>query len=205
MGVLSPLLAVRNMKETIEFYKNSLGFKVGMCFPDDNNPEYADLSKDGMVLMFIPTENHGISYEEKFGIGVYLYMQIDGDIDEYYQELKKRGVIIAVDIKEEPYGVRDFTVEDVNGYKLTFNQVSKAVRNCMSCGVPMAKPEDFGGGNPANIYCVHCSNSDGSLKSYDEVLEGMVNFMMMTQNMNRESAESAAKEHMSKMPAWGSG
>jgi len=35
MGVLSPTLAVRDMKETIEFYKNSPGFKVGtaLCIP----------------------------------------------------------------------------------------------------------------------------------------------------------------------------
>ena len=83
-----------------------------------NNPEYADLSKDGMVLMFIPAEHHGISGEEKLGIGVNLYMQIDGDIDEYYDELKKRGVKIAVDIKDEPFGVRDFTAVDIDGYKL---------------------------------------------------------------------------------------
>ncbi len=205
MGYISPTLAVRNMKESIEFYKNSLGFKVGMCFPDANNPEYADLSKDGMVLMVIPAQNVGIGSEEKLGIGVNLYMQIDGDIDEYYQELKKKGVQIAVDIKDEPFGIRDFTVEDVDGYKLTFNQLSKTVKNCMSCGMPMTKLEDFGGENPANIYCVHCSNPDGSLKSHDEVLEGMVNFMMMSQNMDRETAERAAKEHMSKMPAWGGG
>jgi len=205
MGVISPLLAVRNMKETIEFYRNSLGFKVGMCFPDANNPEYADISKDGMVLMLIPAKNHGISHEEKFGVGVYLYMQIDGDIDEYYQELKKKGVKIAVDIKDEPYGVRDFTIEDVDGYKLTFNQVSKTAKNCLSCGMPMTKPEDFGGGNPANLYCVHCSNPDGSLKNREEVFEGMVSFMMMSQNMDRKAAESAAKDYMSKMPAWSSG
>jgi uncharacterized glyoxalase superfamily protein PhnB len=204
MGVLSPTLAVRNMKETIEFYKNSLGFKMGMVFPGANNPEYADLSKDGMVLMFIPVKNLGIGSEEKLGIGVNLYMQIDGDIDDYYDELKKRGVKIAVEIKDEPYGIRDFTVEDVNGYQLTFNQVSKTAKNCMSCGMPMTKLEDFGGGNPANIYCVHCSNPDGSLKSYDDVFEGMVNFMVMNQNMGRETAESVAKEHMSKMPVWDS-
>ena len=202
MGVISPLLAVRNMKETIEFYKNSLGFSLGMCFPDANNPEYADLSRDGMVLMVIPAEDHGIGTEEKLGIGVYLYMAIDGDIDEYYEELKKKGVKIAIDIKDEPYGVRDFTVEDVDGYKLVFNQLSKTARNCMSCGMPLVKFEDFGGGNPANIYCVHCSNPDGSLKSYEEVLEGMTNFMMTSQNMDREAAEKAAKEYMSKMPAW---
>ena len=202
MGVISPTLAVRNMKETIEFYKNSLGFKIGMCFPDANNPEYVDLAKDGMVLMFIPAKNEGIGSKEKLGIGVNLYMQIDGDIDEYYDELKKKDIKIAVDIKDEPYGIRDFTVEDVDGYKLTFNQLSKTAKNCMSCGMPMTKLEDFGGGNPANIYCVHCSNPDGSLKSYNDVFEGMVNFMMMSQNMDRETAETAAKEYMAKIPAW---
>ena len=122
MGYLSPLLAVRNMKETIEFYKNTLGFKIGMVFPDVDNPEYADLSKDGMVLMFVPAKEHGIGSGEKLGIGVYLYMEIDGDIDEYYAELKSKGVNIVVDIKDEPYGVRDFSIKDIDGYQLTFNK-----------------------------------------------------------------------------------
>jgi uncharacterized glyoxalase superfamily protein PhnB len=202
MGYISPTLAVRNMKQTIEFYKNSLGFKIGMAFPDADNPEYVDLSKDGMVIMFIPAKNAGIGTKEKLGIGVNLYMQIDGDIDEYYNELKNKGVKVVVDIKDEPYGIRDFTVEDINGYKLTFNQVSRTVKSCMSCGMPMTKPEDFGGGHPENLYCVYCSNPDGSLKSYKEVFEGMVNFMMMSQKMDRKTAESAVKERMSRMPAW---
>ena len=205
MGYISPTLAVRNMNETIEFYTKSLGFKMGMAFPDASNPEYADLSKDGMVLMVIPAQNIGIGGEEKLGTGVNLYMQIDGDIDEYYEELKKRGVNIAVDIKDEPYGIRDFTVMDVNGYQLTFNQLSKTAKKCMSCGMPMTNLEDFGGGNPENLYCVHCSNPDGSLKSYDEVLTGMTNFMMMSQNMSRETADRAARDYMSKMPAWSGG
>jgi uncharacterized glyoxalase superfamily protein PhnB len=205
MGVISPTLAVRNMKQTIQFYRDYLGFKMGMAFPNADNPEYADLSKDGMVLMFIPAKNVGIGAKEKLGIGVNLYMQINGDIDEYYSKLKKKGVKIVVDIRDEPYGIRDFTVEDNNGYKLTFNQVSQAVKACMSCGMPMTKPEDFGGGNPENLYCVYCSNPDGSLKSREEVFKGMVNFMMMSQKMDRKTAESAAEERMSKMPAWSAG
>jgi uncharacterized glyoxalase superfamily protein PhnB len=202
MGYISPTLAVRNMKQTIQFYRDSLGFKLGMAFPDADNPEYVDLSKDGMVLMFIPAKNVGIVSKGKLGIGVNLYMQINGDIDKYYRELKNKGVKVVGDIKDEPYGIRDFTVEDINGYKLTFNQVSKAVRACMSCGMPMTKPEDFGGGNFENLYCVYCSKPDGSLKSYKEVFEGMVNFMMMSQKMDRKTAESAVKERMAKMPAW---
>ena len=204
MGYISPTLAVRNMRPTIQFYRDSLGFKVGMAFPDADNPEYVDLSKDGMGLMFIPAKNVGIGSKQKLGTGVNLYMQIDWDIGEYYSELKNKCVNVVVDIKDEPYGIRDFTVEDINGYKLTFNQVSKAVKSCMSCGMPMTKPEDFGGGNPENLYCVYCSNPDGSLKSREDVFKGMVNFMMMSQKMDRKTAESAAKERMSQMPA-GSG
>ena len=124
MGYLSPTLAVRDMKKTIDFYTQKLGFTLGMTFPSPESPEYADLSKDGMVLMFLPTVNLGIVNDEKLGTGVNLYMQIDGNIDEYYDELRKHGVKITVDIKDEPFGIRDFTIEDIDGYQLTFN-VSK--------------------------------------------------------------------------------
>jgi hypothetical protein len=93
-----------------------------MAFPDANNPEYADLSKDGMILMFIPAKNVGISNNEKLGTGVNFYLQIDRDIDEYYAELKNKGIEIVVDIKDEPFGIRDLTVNDPDGYQLTFNR-----------------------------------------------------------------------------------
>ncbi len=69
----------------------------------------------------------------------------------------------------------------------------------------MTKLEGFSGGNPENIYGVPCLNPNGSLKSRDEVFEGMAGFAMTSQNMDREAPESAAKEYMSKMPAWSSG
>ena len=122
MGYLSPLLAVQNVKETIEFYKNILGFETGMVFPDESNPEYADLSKDGMVMMFLLAKNMGIGSDEKLGVGVNLYMEIDGDIDEYYAELKNKSVKFVYDIKDEHFGIRDFAIEDIDGYQLTFNR-----------------------------------------------------------------------------------
>jgi uncharacterized glyoxalase superfamily protein PhnB len=121
MGYLSPTLAVKDVKKSVEFYRDSLGFQVGMTFPDAANPEYADLSKDGMVLMFIPAKDVGVGSGEKVGLGVNLYMQIDGDIDEYYSAVKGKNVKIVADIKDEPFGIRDFTVEDPDGYVLTFN------------------------------------------------------------------------------------
>jgi uncharacterized glyoxalase superfamily protein PhnB len=224
MGYISPTLAVRDMKATLDYYVNMLGFKAGMTFPSLDEPEYADISKDGMVLMFVPTKNLGITSGEKLGTGVNLYLQIDGDIDVYYYQLKKRGVNITVDIKDEPYGIRDFTVQDPDGYLLTFNQVPHSTSpevpapeseeelcencevyittNCQSCGMPMTSPAEHGGGNKENLYCVRCCQADGTLKSFEEVLEGMTGFMMESRKMDRAAAESAARDYLAMMPAW---
>jgi len=123
MGYLSPALAVRDMKKSMDFYRDVLGFKLGLVFPDAENPqtaEYADVSKDGMVLMFIPARNAGIGSEEKLGAGVNFYMEIDGKVDDYYAEVKHKGAKIVAEIRDEPFGIRDFTAEDVDGYQLTF-------------------------------------------------------------------------------------
>lgn len=224
MGYISPTLASRDMKKTLDFYTGQLGFKIGMTFPTLDDPEYADVSRDGMVLMFVPARNAGIDGDEKLGVGVNLYLQIDGDIDAYYNEIKKRGVKITADIKDEPFGIRDFSLEDPDGYVLTFNQIPQhagfeapeseceggvcencevyVTTNCQSCGMPMTSPAEHGGGDRESLYCVRCCREDGTLKTFEEVLEGMTNFMMESRRMERAAAESAAREYLAMMPAW---
>ena len=73
---------------------------------------------------------------------------------------------------------------------------------CISCGMPMNKPEDFAAGDEAKDYCVHCARADGSLKSYKEALVGMTNFIVQTQGLDESAAGEAAKAMMAKMPAW---
>jgi len=74
--------------------------------------------------------------------------------------------------------------------------------NCESCGMPMMSPESYGGGDSENSYCVHCCHPDGRLKSYEDVMEGMMGLMMNTRGLGRAAAESAAREYMATMPAW---
>jgi len=49
------------------------------------------------------------------------YIWID-DADALYAEFKKQGVRIVRDICDQPYGCRDFDIEDCNGYRLCFGQ-----------------------------------------------------------------------------------
>ncbi len=44
------------------------------------------------------------------------------DADALYTEFKSKGVTIARDICDQPYGCRDFDIDDCNGYRLCFGQ-----------------------------------------------------------------------------------
>ncbi len=75
-------------------------------------------------------------------------------------------------------------------------------KTCIACGMPMTKDEDFPQGDMSKGWCVHCAHEDGSMRSYDETLEGMTQFMMKSQGLAQEPARNAVKEMMSRLPAW---
>ena len=76
------------------------------------------------------------------------------------------------------------------------------MKKCESCGMPMTKTSEFGGGREDNRYCSHCTYSNGELKSRHEIREGMIVYYMKMKRIDRRSAEQFVDEHMSKMPAW---
>ena len=44
------------------------------------------------------------------------------DVNAYYDELKRNGTDITTEIGDRDYGIRDFSVTDINGYILVFGQ-----------------------------------------------------------------------------------
>lgn len=75
-------------------------------------------------------------------------------------------------------------------------------KSCISCGMPLQKPEDYPLGDTSKDFCVHCARTDGELKSYDEALAGMTAFICQSQGLDEAAARTAAKTMMAKMPAW---
>ncbi len=76
------------------------------------------------------------------------------------------------------------------------------VKMCIACGMPMDKSEDFPEGDESKDYCVHCAREDGTMKSYDEVLNGMTQFIVQSQGLDREVANTMAVKMMAKLPTW---
>jgi hypothetical protein len=82
--------------------------------------------------------------------------------------------------------------------------MSTDVKTCISCGIPMRTTEEHSLGDLAKPFCKHCGAKDGTLKSYDEVLARMTDFLQRTQGLDGSVAREAAKGMMEKMPAWSS-
>ena len=76
------------------------------------------------------------------------------------------------------------------------------MKKCIACGMPMKNASEFAMNDEKKDYCIHCANEDGSMHSFDEQKESMTNFIIMTQGLAREAAESAALSMMKKLPAW---
>ena len=76
------------------------------------------------------------------------------------------------------------------------------MKNCIACGMPMNSTSDFAMNDETKDYCVHCARLDGVMKSFDEVREGMICFIMQSQGLSREAAENAVLSAMKNLPAW---
>ena len=66
----------------------------------------------------------------------------------------------------------------------------------------MVKPEDFALGDVSKSYCVYCARPDGTMRSYEEALEGMTRFAAHTQGLSAEAAREVARGMMAGLPAW---
>lgn len=77
-----------------------------------------------------------------------------------------------------------------------------AEKICISCGMPMREKSEYPNGDTEKDYCCYCAREDGSMKSFDEMKEGMTGFIIRTQGFDHDAAEKLAVETMLKQPAW---
>jgi len=84
-------------------------------------------------------------------------------------------------------------------------------KNCISCGMPMTKAEDFAAGDTSKDFCLHCSTPEGNLISADQAIAGRLawtmqgeNYKMMGYDTKPTEAEARTKivAYMKTFPAW---
>ncbi len=107
-------IITEKLSETKEFYKNVLGF--GVTFENEFYLLMHTPNHQAEISFLLP--NHPTQkplFQKAFaGNGMYLTIEVD-DVDKVYQDIKKKGIEIKIDIRNEPWGDRHFAIVDPNG------------------------------------------------------------------------------------------
>jgi uncharacterized glyoxalase superfamily protein PhnB len=120
MYSIAPNIFVRDMNETIEYYHH-LGFEVAMKVPEEGDIIWAMMSCGNVNFMFQSFESLGEELPEisrKDGGSLLLYIQIK-EIVLFHDRIKDKVNIIK-GLEKTFYGATEFSIQDINGYILTF-------------------------------------------------------------------------------------
>lgn len=122
MKSMSPNLMVYNVNDTIEYYRTFLGFELLRTVPEEGNYDWARMRCGEVTVMFQTRESMNKNIPQYVdaepGCGFALYVMVD-DIQSLYNRIKE-NVEVVVDMNDTFYGMREFSIRDLNGYILTF-------------------------------------------------------------------------------------
>jgi uncharacterized glyoxalase superfamily protein PhnB len=120
MKSVSPNIFVYDIEETISFYEH-LGFSLTMTVPQQGDIVFAMMTSGNVVFMFQTFDSLGDDLPEvgrQKGGALLFYIQVS-EIRYFYDKIKNKTKII-----KEPeitfYGATEFSIEDNNGFILTF-------------------------------------------------------------------------------------
>lgn len=104
-----PELPVADVVRAQQHYQDTLGFDIGWLYPGN---EIGSVSRDKAVIFFrkrLPPFEPAVHW---------VFAE---DIDASYQELQSSGANIVDPLETKPWGLRQFTVQDLDGNLFYFH------------------------------------------------------------------------------------
>lgn len=117
-------IMVKNVKETIKFYEEKLGFQKILSVPEEGEKlNFAIMNQDKISIMFQEQENlieEYASLKTDEIIPTFTLFITVQDVSLLYEELKNK-VQIAKELHKTFYGKDEFAIFDNNGNILTIS------------------------------------------------------------------------------------
>jgi len=119
---LTPNLLVISVERSLAFYVDTLGFERGMTVPDQSPFAFASVTSGALEIFFNDAATAVKEYPafagKPIGATGTLFIEVEG-VDALHDRLKP-GVKIVMPIVTQFYGMREFAIEDPDGYIITF-------------------------------------------------------------------------------------
>ncbi|HEU0114563.1 MAG TPA: VOC family protein [Thermomicrobiales bacterium] len=131
MQSVIPAFAVADIETSLRFYATALGFaETFRLAGDDGRLVHASVQRGDVSLMFGPLDRIAeLANRPPLGRGVVLYTTVgdDEDIDALYADAVANGAAVLEAPADQPWGHRDWTIADPDGYAITVSKVTRAV------------------------------------------------------------------------------
>jgi predicted enzyme related to lactoylglutathione lyase len=108
-GRPTPELPVEDVERAQQHYRDVLGFEIGWLYPGGG---IGAVSRDEAVIFFRRRER---PFEPA------IHWVFAADIDATHEELRARGARIVEPLEKKPWGLRQFTLEDIDGNRFYFH------------------------------------------------------------------------------------
>ena len=111
-----PSLLVSDMRRTIDFYVDKLGFTQTGYYPIESDPEWTELRRDDVAIHFYTDAPHATRFAPACSGTFYFYPE---SVEALAAEWQGK-VPFAWGPEETDFGTREFAIDDPDGYTLVF-------------------------------------------------------------------------------------
>ena len=121
---LTPNLIVRNVEDSLKFYREVLGLEPAITVPDQSPYVFASVSNGSVEIFFNDRKTVAAEYPKLAGtIGgsLTLYLEVDS-LPAVLDRVQKAGATISMPVTDQFYGMKEFAFEDSDGYTITIAQ-----------------------------------------------------------------------------------
>ena len=117
----APILLVKDVVASANYYRDKVGFSYDRFWGEP--PCFCILRRDNFHLMLSQVvDSTNIVPHYKVVRNMWnVYFWVD-DSATLYEELKERGATIDYELCDQPYGCREFGIQDLDGYDVAFGE-----------------------------------------------------------------------------------
>jgi len=104
-----PILQVSELRRSLGFYRDLLGFELTYAFPSEDDPQFVSLALDGGKLGL----GGSLGPVQSASTSIWLYTD---DVDAAVADLRGAGVQVVAEPVDQPWGERVASVADPDGF-----------------------------------------------------------------------------------------
>lgn len=121
LHALTPAYTVNDLEKTIAWYCDGLGFAVSERWEEGGRLQGVML-KAGSCEVGLSQDDFTKGQDRVKGVGFRIYADSAQDVDSLAERMRAHGGRIVSEPADTPWGSRAFTVEDPDGFRITFGK-----------------------------------------------------------------------------------